>query len=171
MIQSERLRDSATRIGEILRERDESISVAEGSCGGLLSAALVAVPGASNFYVGGAVLYTGPAFEEILGKDREALKGLRGSTEPFSLALARIVRRKFDTTWAIGETGASGPTGNRYGDAPGHVALAVAGPVEKTQILETGRDDRQENMWLFAAAALELVERALAEAAAALTRR
>ncbi len=165
------LTDAASRIGEILKERHESISVAEGSCGGLLSATLVAVPGASNFYVGGGVLYTRPAFEEILGKDREALRGLRGSTEPFSLALARIIRQKLDTTWAIGETGASGPSGNRYGDAAGHAALAVAGPVEKTQILETGRDDRQENMWLFAQAALRLVEQALAEAPAALQRR
>ena len=88
------LTDAASRIGEILKERHESISVAEGSCGGLLSATLVAVPGASNFYVGGGVLYTRPAFEEILGKDREALRGLRGSTEPFSLALARIIRQK-----------------------------------------------------------------------------
>ncbi len=121
--------------------------------------------GPSNFYVAGGVFYTRPAFEEILGKDREALRGLRGSTEPFSLMLARLVREKFNATWAIGESGASGPSGNRYGDAAGHAALAVAGPVEKSIIVETGIDDRQENMWLFSAAALKLVEEALAESA------
>ncbi len=161
----ERLTEAAERIGEVLRERGESICVAEGSCGGLVSASLVAVPGASNFYVAGGVFYTRPAFEEILGKDREALRGLRGSTEPFSLMLARLVREKFGATWAIGESGASGPSGNRYGDAAGHAALAVAGPVEKSIIVETGCDARQENMWLFSAAALKLVEEALAESA------
>jgi PncC family amidohydrolase len=157
--------EAATRIGTILRERGESVSVGEGSCGGLVSAALVAVPGASNFYVAGAVLYTRPAFTEILGDRREALRGLRGSTEPFSLALAQLTREKFGSTWGIGESGASGPTGNRYGDAAGHAALAVAGPVETTRIIETGLDDRTENMWRFAEAVLALFEEALAESA------
>lgn len=157
----ERLSEPANRVGRVLRERGESVSVYEGSCGGLLSAALVAVPGASNFYVAGAVLYTRPAFVEILGERRETLRGLRGSTEEFSLALARAACAKFGSTWAIGESGASGPSGNRYGDSAGHAALAVAGPDERTRILETGLDDRQENMWLFAAAALELLEQAI----------
>ena len=161
----ERLTETALRIGEALKSRGETVSVGEGAAGGLISAALVAVPGASHFYVAGSVLYTRPAFAEILGERREELRGLRGSTEPFSLAVARIVRDKFGSTWAIGESGASGPTGNRYGDDAGHAALAVAGPVEKTCLLETGLDDRQENMWRFAAAALELLEEALAEGA------
>ncbi len=159
----DRLSDAARRIGEELRARSQSVSVGEGSCGGLLSAALVAVPGASHFYVAGAVLYTRPAFEAILGERRRELKGLRGSTEEFSLALARMTREKFGSTWAIGESGATGPSGNRYGDRAGHAALAVSGPVEKTQIVETGLDDRQENMWRFAAAALQLLEQALSE--------
>lgn len=162
----ERLTAAATRIGDVLRERNESIAVAEGSCGGLVTAALIAVPGASTFVVGGAVLYTRPAFAQFLGKDLEVLRGLRGSTEPFSLALARVAREKLGSTWAVGESGASGPAGNRYGDSPGHAAIAVAGPVERTRIVETGLSDRGENMWRFAAAALELVEQALAGSAA-----
>jgi len=160
----EQLSEAAARIGQALRARGESIAVGEGACGGLLSAALVAVPGASDFYVAGAVLYTRAAFSEILGERRAALRGLRGSTEEFSLALARALREKFDCTWAVGETGASGPTGNRYGDSAGHAALAVAGPVERTRTLETGTADRQQNMWRFAAAALELFEQALKDA-------
>ena len=159
----ERLSESAARVGELLKQRKQSVSVGEGSCGGLVSAALVAVPGASEFFVAGAVLYTRPAFAELLRDDPGALRGLRGSTEPFSLAVARLTREKYATTWAIGESGATGPTGNRYGDPAGHAALAVAGPVEKTRILETGLDDRQENMWRFAATALELLEQAIAE--------
>ncbi len=157
------LGEAAARIGKLLRDRNQSISIGEGSCGGLLSAALVAVPGASGFFVAGTVLYTRPGFAEILGERRHELRGLRGASEEFSLAIARIMREKFASTWAIGESGATGPSGNRYGDAAGHAALAVAGPVEKARTLETGIDDRPENMWRFAAAALELLEEALAE--------
>ena len=160
----ERLAQAAERIGEVLKRRGETVAVGEGSCGGLLSAALVGVPGASGFFAAGAVLYTRSAFEGFLGDRRKELAGLRGSTEPFSLAIARLTREKFGTTWAIGESGATGPSGNRYGDAAGHAALAVAGPVEKTRILETGLDDRRENMVLFCSAALELLEQALVEA-------
>jgi PncC family amidohydrolase len=161
----ERLRDSAARVGAALRARGETIAVAEGACGGLVSAALVAVPGASEFFVAGAVLYTRPAFREILGDAGERLRGLRGASEAFSLEVARIARARFRASWAIGESGAAGPTGNRYGDAPGHAALAVAGPVELTLTVETGLADRPENMWRFAESALSLLERALAEAA------
>ncbi len=160
----QRLSEPAARIGAALIERNESVAVGEGSCGGLISTALVAVPGASNFYVAGCVLYTRPAFEELLGEDRFALRGLRGSTEPFSLQLARLTREKFSSTWAIAESGASGPAGNRYGDPAGHAALGVAGPVELSETVETGLDDRQENMWRFAEAALHLLERAIERA-------
>ena len=159
----ERLIGAAIRIGDALRQRQETIAVGEGSCGGLVSAALVAVPGASRFFVAGTVLYTRPAFAELLRDDPGALKGVRGSTEPFSLVIARLTRDRFGSTWAIGESGATGPSGNRYGDAAGHAALAVAGPVEKTCLIETGLDVREENMWRFAEAALELLEQALGE--------
>lgn len=157
------LNDLAQGLGEQLIARGETISIGEGACGGLLSAALVGVPGASGFFVAGAVLYTRPAFKQILGDSRYALRGMRGGTEDFSLTIAELVRQKFDSTWAIGESGASGPTGNRYGDPAGHVALGVSGPVRKARIVETGLDDRRENMRLFATAALELLAEALAE--------
>jgi nicotinamide mononucleotide (NMN) deamidase PncC len=157
----ERLLGPARRIAGVLMERGETLAVSEGACGGLLSAGLVGVPGASRFFVAGAVLYTRRAFEEILDDRREGLRGLRGATEAFSLALARITREKYGSTWALGETGASGPAGNRYGDAAGHAALAVAGPLERSLTLETGLDNRVENMWRFAEAALALLEEAL----------
>lgn len=160
----ERLSGAAGRIGAALIERRESVAVGEGSCGGLISAALVGVPGASGFYVAGSVFYTRPAFAEILREERFALRGLQGATEPFSLQLARLVREQFHSTWAIGESGASGPSGNRYGDAAGHAALAVAGPVELSETVETGLEDRRENMWRFAEAALQLLERAIEKA-------
>jgi nicotinamide-nucleotide amidase len=146
----------AERTAELLKSRRETIGVAEGSCGGLISAALLAVPGASAYYIGGAVIYTFAAKAALLGDVIETPAGLRGATEEFSLYLARAIRTALDTTWGIGEAGAAGPP-NRYGDPAGHAWLAVAGPVDATRHLLTGVDDRAGNMMAFATAALDLL--------------
>lgn len=151
----------AHRLGAALKARNETITVAEGSAGGLISAALLAVPGASAYFLGGAVVYTRAARRALLGLADDAFGKVRPSTETYSLMLACVARERFDATWAIGESGATGPTGNRYGDAAGHAALAVAGPREATLTLETGSADREANMRAFAAAAMELMERVL----------
>jgi len=147
----------ATSVAGLLTSRRESIAVAESSAGGLISAALVAVPGASAYYLGGAVIYTQPARRGILGLPDDAIKGIRSSSEPYALAKARRVREQVNATWGLAETGASGPTGNRYGDAAGHSCIAVVGPVERVITLETGQADREANMWVFAKAALDLL--------------
>ena len=133
--------------------------MAESSAGGLISASLVAVPGASAYYVGGAVIYTHAALQGLLRVPDHAMADMRASTEPYALMKARTVRESLRTTWGLSETGASGPTGNRYGDAAGHACIAVAGPIERVITLETGDADREANMWTFAKAALELLER------------
>jgi nicotinamide-nucleotide amidase len=146
----------AEKIGALLKARKETISVAESSTGGLVSAALLAVPGASAYYVGGAVNYTRPVLLHLSGMRAEELAGMRGATEAFALLAARSVRTRYGTHWGVGEGGAAGPTGNRYGDPAGHVCLAVAGSVERTATLRTGSSDRVANMYAFAAAALKL---------------
>jgi nicotinamide-nucleotide amidase len=123
----------------------------------LISAALLAVPGASAYYLGGAVVYTRQSRELLLGIPLSALEGMRPASEPYALLLARTVRDRFSTSWAVGETGATGPTGNRYGDAAGHACIAVAGPSERAVTLETGIADRVANMRAFARAALVLL--------------
>ena len=149
----------AEKIGALLKARKETISVAESSTGGLVSAALLAVPGASAYYVGGAVNYTRPVLLHLSGMRAEELAGMRGATEEFAMLAARSVRNRYGTHWGVGEGGAAGPTGNRYGDPAGHVCLAVAGPVEISTTLRTGNADRVTNMYAFAAAALELLYR------------
>jgi nicotinamide-nucleotide amidase len=146
----------AEKIAALLKARKETISVAESSTGGLVSAALLAVPGASAYYVGGAVNYTRPVLLHLSGMRAEELAGIRGATEEFALLAARSVRKCYRTHWGLGEGGAAGPTGNRYGDPAGHVCLAVAGSVERTATLRTGSSDRVANMYAFAAAALKL---------------
>ena len=158
----EELEALAAEIGAALKERGEKIAVAESSSGGLISAALLSVPGASAYYMGGGVVYTAKARVLLMDIPREALEGMRSSSEPYALLLARTQKERFGATWGISETGAAGPTGNGYGDAPGHTCVAIAGPVEAVLTIETGSEDRSANMRAFAAAALELLKRGLA---------
>ena len=155
------LTSMASAVGTLLKERQHTIAVAESAAGGLISAALVAIPGASAYYVGGSVIYTRTSGRGLLRIPDEALAGIRACTEPYALLNARTIRSILNTTWAVSETGASGPTGNRYGDAAGHACIAVAGPVERAITLETGVGDREANMWTFAKAALDLLETCL----------
>ena len=145
------------QVGARLKERNETIAVAESSAGGLINTALVAVPGASAYYLGGEIIYTAAARERVLGITREEMAGLRSASEAYAQLVARRVREQLGATWGLAETGASGPTGNRYGDAPGHACLAVSGRLELVTTLETGSSDREANMWRFARAALELL--------------
>jgi PncC family amidohydrolase len=151
----------AEKVAALLKDRRETVAIAESSAGGLLSAALLAVPGASAFFLGGAVVYTYAARGVFLDLPSAALAGLRPATEPYALLLARTVRQRLSATWGLGESGATGPAGNRYGDPAGHVCLGVAGPAEATLTLDTGRADRLANMRAFATAALDLLARSL----------
>ena len=147
----------AEQAAALLKSNKHTIVVAESSTGGLISAALLAVPGASAYFVGGAVLYTRQAHDLLLALPADAVRGLRAATEAHTLAVAKHARQRFATTWCLAEHGTAGPTGNRYGDAAGHSSFAVTGPLERTATLETGRDDRPENMQAFAAGALRLL--------------
>lgn len=147
---------TAGKIAARLIERRETIAVAESSTGGLIAAALLAVPGASAYFLGGAVVYTKSARAALLGITDAEMEGLRPSTEIYASLCARRVRERHGATWGLGETGATGPTGNRYGDAAGHSCIAVAGPAERAITLETGSADRRANMDAFAKRALEL---------------
>lgn len=156
--------DLAATIGALLRERKETIAVAESSAGGLINAALVAVPGASAWYIGGAVIYTRAGRESLLGFSMQELKGVRSASEPYAKLLARRVRARLGATWGLAETGASGPSGNRYGDAAGHACIAVSGPVEEVITVETGSEDREANMREFTRRALTLLQDCLRRA-------
>jgi nicotinamide-nucleotide amidase len=147
----------AQTIAQRLIARRETIAVAESSTGGLIAAALLSVPGASAYFLGGAVVYTKSARAALLGIDDADMQNLRPSTEAYALLLARRMRERHGAIWGVGETGATGPTGNRYGDPAGHTCIGVTGPVERTTTLRTGSAERFENMEAFARRALELL--------------
>ena len=147
----------AERIAARLSERRETIAVAEGSAGGLVSAALLAVPGASAYFLGGAIVYTAAARAALTAIGPAHMEGLRPASEAYAALLARRVRERLGATWSLAEAGAAGPAGNRYGDPAGHTCIAVAGPAERAVTLRTGSSDRQANMRAFALGALELL--------------
>lgn len=157
----ETLMPLAEHIAERLKADNQTIAIAESSTGGLISAALLAVPGASAYFVGGAVVYTMTARTALLGIVEADMAGFRASTEAYAALLAGRVRERHATVWGLGESGAAGPTGNRYGDASGHTCLAVAGPVAQTLTFETGSADRSANMVAFARKGLELLAEAV----------
>ena len=147
----------AEKIAVKLIERKQTIAIAESSTGGLISAALLSVPGASAYFLGGGVVYTRDARRILMDISDEAMKGLRSASEPYAQLLASQVRMRFATDWGLSETGATGPTGNRYGDAAGHSCMGLAGPENAVITLETGSADRLANMHSFASAALNLL--------------
>jgi PncC family amidohydrolase len=147
----------ALRAGEFLKQRGETLAVAESSSGGLLSAALLAVPGASAYFLGGAVVYTARARILLMNLPRESVAGMRSASEPYAQLLARTARDRFSATWGLSESGAAGPTGNPYGDAPGHTCIAISGVLDRALTVETGDDDRFANMQAFTRASLSLL--------------
>jgi nicotinamide-nucleotide amidase len=155
----------AERIAAKLKARKETVSVAESSTAGMISAALLAIPGASAYFIGGAVVYTRQSRTELLRvteAEFAALTGITPSTEPYALLFARKIKERLATTWSVGETGTAGPTGSRYGHAAGHSCVGVIGPNgERAITVETGKDDRVDNMRVFSMAALDLLEKAL----------
>jgi nicotinamide-nucleotide amidase len=152
----------AERIAAKLKARNETISIAESSTAGLISAALLAIPGASAYFIGGGVVYTRQSRTALLGVTEQEMTGVTPSTEPYALLFARKIRGKLATSWAVGETGTAGPTGSRYGHAAGHSCIAVVGPSEeRSMTVETGNSDRLDNMRSFSIAALDLLEKAL----------
>jgi PncC family amidohydrolase len=151
----------ATRIAGRLVDSKQTIAISESSAGGLISAALLSVPGASAYFLGGGVIYTRKAMTALLDLTPDKLGGIRSATEPMARLLAETLGRRLGADWGLAETGATGPTGNRYGDAAGHACLALWGPRTASRTLETGSSDRLANMVAFANAALELLEETL----------
>ena len=158
------LESMAVAVGEVLKLRGETVMVAESSCGGLISAALLAVPGASVYYRGGLVLYTYESRRKFLSHDgKDPFAGVTPSSEEYATALARAVRATLNPTWGISEVGTAGPTGSRRGHGPGHACIAVDGPLARAITIETRQSDRVTNMKVFARGALDLLASLLRE--------
>ncbi len=152
-------------VGELLKQDKQTLAVCESSIAGLLSAALVSVPGASAYFLGSTVVYTLESRRQFLDMSDNEMKGIRSATEEYALLCARSIHQKLGSTWALAETGATGPASNPYKDPSGTAWFAVTGPIERTLQINTGHNRREENMWQFAEAALGLLEECIRETA------
>jgi nicotinamide-nucleotide amidase len=148
---------AAEKVGDALKRRGETVAVAESSSGGLIAASLLSVPGASAYFIGGAVFYTRKSLKELLALGDDQFAQMRGLTESTATLIANAIRERLSTTWAVAEIGASGPTGSRYGDPAGTSCIAVVGPQNGARLVKTNQSDRAANMQLFAQAALDLL--------------
>ena len=158
----------ARSVAPLLKEREQTVAISESAAGGLISAALLSIPGASAYFLGGGVVYTRSARRGLLRLNKEQA-AMRGSTEEYALLAARSIRDRLGATWGLGESGAAGPGENRYGDNPGHCCYAITGPLQRVMTIATDEDDREANMWEFAAAGLELLEETVHEFSGLLT--
>ena len=149
--------DHSLIIAHTLTATKQTISVAESSTGGLISAALLAVPGASAYYGGGAIIYTMRARRKLLDLSKDQLNSQTPLTEAYVTLCAEQIKTELKTTWGLAELGATGPAGTPYGHPPGIAVLALVGPVNLTAKIETGHGDREKNMEVFKTAALQLL--------------
>nr|WP_298928352.1 CinA family protein [uncultured Erythrobacter sp.] len=156
------LHPQAVRIAEALKARGEKIAVADGATGGLIGAALLTVPGALKFYVGGGIVYSFKARDVLFDLPRDAYEGMRSATEEYALLQARAIRDRLGADWGIAESGAAGSSKHPMGVASGMSVAAIAAPdFDRTAIVETASDDRIDNMAAFTRNALDLLESAL----------
>jgi PncC family amidohydrolase len=156
-------------VADLLRAHEQTVTVAESSTGGLISAALLAVPGASNYFVAGSVVYTMRSRKRLLGISREDIDGLEPLTEPMAARFAAHAREQMSTTWGVCELGAAGPSGTRYGHPPGISVIGIDGPICRTVSIETGSSDREANMWAFTEKVFQVFEQVLQNQASAST--
>lgn len=154
----------AQKVAETLKARGEAIAIGESAGGGLVSAALIAQPGASAFFLGGTVIYTPQAGRAIRDRTTLNLKGLEPLTPAFAQELADGYRRQMQCDWTTSEMGAAGAAGSPYGPKPGTAVVAVSGPVSDARLVETGMDNRIDNMRAFGKAQLELLLECMAKA-------
>ncbi len=150
-------------VSEQLKANEQTVAVAESAAGGLISSALLSVPGASAYYLGGSVVYTKRARKQILGVRAQDVEGIAPVTEAMAAKFAQIAREQVNATWGLSELGIAGPAPARYGHPAGTCVIAVSGPVSLSATLETMSEDREQNMWRFARATLELLQRAIGQ--------
>jgi len=158
------LRILAIEVTDLLRSRNETVSIAETASGGLISATILSIPGTSKLFRGGLTLYTLESRVAFAGWTPAHIENYRGPTPEVVAGLAENVRGTLKSTWTVSESGTAGPTGgNTKNRTPGYVALAVASEAGTlTREVETGHEVRERNMVDFAIAALQLLKDAIA---------
>lgn len=156
------IRPVLNEVAQLLSSRNETISIAETAAGGIISASLLSVPGASKYYKGGLTLYTLESRIQFAGWTEDTKKNYHGPNKDVVSGLAKNVREKLGSTYCLCESGIAGPgaSGSSRERTPDFVALAVAsedGIMTDEQVTGMG-GDREKNMVEFARLGLELLK-------------
>jgi nicotinamide-nucleotide amidase len=118
----------AARVGEMLRERRQTLATAESCTGGLLGQMITSVPGASDYYLGGVISYANRVKEQLLGVEARVIAEHGAVSEEVAGAMAHGARKLMGSDWAISITGVAGPGGSSAEKPVGLVWMALAGP-------------------------------------------
>ena len=154
--------DVAVDVLESLARRGETVATAESLTGGLLSALLTDVPGASRSLVGGVVSYATRVKVSVLDVPPDVVERHGVVSEECAVAMARGVRRRLDATWGVATTGVAGPD-TQEGRPVGTVWVAVAGPGRLASRLLALTGDRRAIREASCGAALSLLQDLLRE--------
>lgn len=146
-------------LGDLLRERDQTVSTAESCTGGLLGSRITDVSGSSAYYMGGGICYTAAAKTALAGVDPALIATHGEVSEEVAVALARGIRSRFGTTWGVGVTGIAGPTGGTPEKPVGTVHIAVSGPNGDTHRKLLWQGPRAIVKWYSTQQALDLMRR------------
>lgn len=158
-------------IAQILRSKNQTLAISEAACGGLLSAYLISVPGASDFYIGGKLVYSVRQRLRLSGWSNEEISSYVGPSKQVALKLARTTKYDLGSTYVLSETGFAGPTtdlhlqtSSNLDAGVGTVYFGVSGPTgDHAEELSTGNGERSTNMTEFARLGLKFLLRTLKE--------
>jgi competence/damage-inducible protein CinA-like protein len=148
-------------VGELLRAKHATVSVAESCTGGLLGERITEVPGSSDYFVGGFITYTNRMKTELLGVPEELIEEHTAVSAPVAKAMAEGARRRTGSTYALSITGVAGPEGGSDQTPVGTVYIGVAAS-DRTDAIRVRFPGNRERVRGYAAqSALDLLRRAL----------
>ena len=145
--------------GALLKERGQTLAIAESCTGGYISHLITSVPGSSAYYIGSSISYANEVKSQFLGVDPEVIRDKGAVSEEVAVAMAKGVRKKLGSTWAISTTGVAGPSGGTPDKPVGTVWIGLDGPEGSFAKKFNFAGDRTRNIHLSAIFALNMLRK------------
>jgi len=144
-------------VGQRLKERGETVSVAESCTGGLLGGAITDIPGSSTWFPGGVISYANQVKVDQVGVRQETLEAVGAVSEDVARQMAEGIRQRMGTTWGIGITGVAGPGGGSEDKPVGTVWIGLSGPKGTRAVRFQFGEERRSNRERSVGAALGML--------------
>lgn len=159
---SDKGQDLQAVIGELLRNKQATLAIAESCTGGLVAHWITSVPGSSEYFLFSGVTYDNKVKIKLLGVAPETLSQYGAVSEQTALEMARGVRNWAGADFGVSTTGIAGPGGGTKDKPVGTICLGLAGPkIELSRMVIYQLKDRNQNKKIFAMTALDLLRKAL----------